>query len=371
MTIAALVSGGVDSSVIIPLLKDQGYDPVIFYIRIGMEDKSGFMDCPSEEDIEIVTWIARKYGCRFEIIDLHREYWDRVVDYTISTVKKGLTPNPDVMCNRFIKFGSFEDRCGKDFDKIATGHYADVIPDNDKHWLHTAKDHVKDQTYFLGRITYSQLSKAMFPLGRMLKREVRDMAVRWNLPSAHRRDSQGICFLGKINYNQFIRQFTGEKQGAIVELETGRILGHHNGYWFHTIGQRKGLGLGQGPWFVAGKNTDENILFVSKGYDPESQYRDEVILEDFQFITEDPFHDHPSGSLITFKIRHTPEFTSGKLWKEGERYRIEPETRIAGVAPGQFGVVYDSRKGKCLGSGIIANPKIQGPNSKQISNSRQ
>ncbi|HNS17169.1 MAG TPA: tRNA 2-thiouridine(34) synthase MnmA [Bacteroidales bacterium] len=361
MTIAALVSGGVDSSVIIPMLKEQGYDPVIFYIRIGMEDKPGFMDCPSEEDIEIVTWIARKYGCRFEIADLHREYWDRVVQYTVSAVKKGLTPNPDVMCNRFIKFGSFEDRYGKDFDKIATGHYADVILEDGLYWLHTAKDQVKDQTYFLGRITYQQLSKAMFPLSGMLKREVREMAARLHLPSASRRDSQGICFLGKINYNQFIRQFTGERKGAIVELETGRILGHHSGYWFHTIGQRKGLGLSQGPWFVVGKDTDENILYVSKGYDPDSQYSTEVFLEDFLFITEDPFKEPGDGAEITFKIRHTPEFTRGRLWKEGEWYRIEPETRIAGVAPGQFGVVYDVRKGKCLGSGVIANPKIQAP----------
>jgi tRNA-specific 2-thiouridylase len=341
---------------------------VIFYIRIGMEDKPGFMDCPSEEDIEIVTWIARKYGCRFEIVDLHREYWDRVVDYTISTVRKGLTPNPDVMCNRFIKFGSFEDRYGKEFDKIATGHYADVALEDGQFWLQTAKDRVKDQTYFLGRITYHQLSKAMFPLAGMLKREVREMALRLNLPSAHRRDSQGICFLGKINYNQFIRQFTGEKKGNIIELETGRILGHHHGYWFHTIGQRKGLGLGQGPWFVVGKDTDENILYVSKGYDPDSQYSTEVMLEDFLFITRDPLKDCTEGPEITFKIRHTPEFTGGRLWKEGDRYRIMSETRIAGVAPGQLGVVYDANQKKCLGSGVIGNPKSLDPNSRQITN---
>ena len=157
MKIAALVSGGVDSSVIVPLLKEQGYDPVIFYIRIGMEDEPGFMDCPSEEDIEITTFIAKKYRCKLEIADLHDEYWKRVVSYTLESVKKGLTPNPDVMCNRLIKFGSFEDKFGKDYDRIATGHYARIIEEGGKVYLGTAKDRRKDQTYFLGRITYAQL----------------------------------------------------------------------------------------------------------------------------------------------------------------------------------------------------------------------
>ncbi|HNQ83202.1 MAG TPA: tRNA 2-thiouridine(34) synthase MnmA, partial [Bacteroidales bacterium] len=254
MQIAALVSGGVDSSVIVPLLKEQGYDPVIFYIQIGMENEPGFMDCPSEEDIEITTFIAKKYGCRFEIANLHEEYWNRVVNYTIESVSKGLTPNPDVMCNRFIKFGSFEDKFGKDFDKIATGHYAQVLEKEGQFFLGTSKDRRKDQTYFLGRITYPQLSKAMFPIGGFEKGEVRAMAERLKLPSAGRPDSQGICFLGKVNYNEFIRRYTGEKEGDIVELETGKILGKHKGYWFHTIGQRKGLGLSQGPWFVVKKD---------------------------------------------------------------------------------------------------------------------
>lgn len=353
MNIAALVSGGVDSSVIIPLLKEQGYDPVIFYIRIGMESEPGFMDCPSEEDIEITTWLAKKYNCLFEVVDLHREYWDRVVDYTITTVRKGLTPNPDVMCNRLIKFGSFEDKYGRDFDKIATGHYAGVGFRNGKYWLETARDHIKDQTYFLGRITYPQLSKAMFPLTGITKKEVRVMAARLKLPSAQRRDSQGICFLGKINYSEFIRRYTGERKGKIIELETGVHLGDHKGYWFHTIGQRKGLGLGQGPWFVVKKDTEENILYVSRGYDPESQYRDRVVLDDFQYITEDPFNTYSPAPGISFKIRHTPEFTKGTLNKEGDRFVIHSQTPVAGVAPGQFGVVYDMEGRVCLGSGII------------------
>jgi tRNA-specific 2-thiouridylase len=389
MQIAALVSGGVDSSVAVPLLKQMGYDPVIFYIHIGMDNEPGFMDCPSEEDIEITTYIARKYGCRFEIANLHHEYWNRVVEYTLDTVKKGLTPNPDVMCNRFIKFGSFDDKFGKDFDKIATGHYARVIENDGKFFLGTAADRRKDQTYFLGRITYPQLSKAMFPIGGLEKGQVRKMAEELNLPSARRPDSQGICFLGKINYNEFIRRYLGEREGNIVELETGKILGKHKGFWFHTIGQRKGLGLSQGPWFVVKKDTFTNEIFVSNGYDPIAQHSHVVTLDDFLFINETPDRDYSTPQPVLFKIRHQPEFFEGVMrcdsdengetggqgdWEtrgqgdgetrglgerekgrmgEGERYVIESVGSIAGVAPGQFGVVYDPEQHICLGSGVI------------------
>mgnify|MGYP001767538041 CR=1 FL=1 len=377
MQIAALVSGGVDSSVIVPLLKDQGFDPVIFYIQIGMENEPGFMDCPSEEDIEITTYIAKKYGCRFEIANLHEEYWNRVVNYTIDSVRQGFTPNPDVMCNRFIKFGSFEDKFGKHFDKIATGHYARVFEKDGHFYLGTAKDRRKDQTYFLGRITYPQLSKAMFPVGDMEKGEVRKFAEKLKLPSAGRPDSQGICFLGKVNYNEFIRRYTGERAGDIVELETGKILGRHKGYWFHTIGQRKGLGLSQGPWFVVKKDIPANIIYVSNGYDPVAQHQNNIYLSDFLFINETPDRDYSIPQPVMFKIRHQPEFNEGVMVRqrssedgmqggreslqgrqygrrEGEKYIIESVKSIAGVAPGQFGVVYDADKKICLGSGVIS-----------------
>lgn len=355
MEIAALVSGGVDSSVTVHLLKEQGYDPTIFYIKIGMEDKHGYIDCPSEEDIEITKYIAKKYACRFEIVSLHKEYWESVVDYTIQSVKRGLTPNPDIMCNKLIKFGTFEERYGKDFDKISTGHYANIIEKNNKFYLAAAKDKVKDQTYFLGQLNYLQVSKLMFPIGNFLKKEVRQIALENKLPSAERKDSQGICFLGKINYNDFIKRYLGVRKGKIIEWETGKILGNHNGYWFYTIGQRKGLGLSGGPWFVIKKDIEENKIYVSNGYDPETQYGKIVNLSAFQFITEDCWGDFDDVKEISFKIRHTPEFTEGTIEKIGDIYRIRSEEKIQGIAAGQFGVIYDKDKSICVGSGMIIN----------------
>ena len=353
MKIAALVSGGVDSSVVVHQLKEAGYDPTIFYIRIGMEDKDGYIDCPSEEDIEITTYIAKKYGCRMEIVSLHEEYWENVVSYTVDSVKRGLTPNPDMMCNKLIKFGCFEQKWGHEFDRIATGHYATTTIIDGKTYLSTAADKVKDQTYFLGQVDYLQVSKLMFPIGYLQKSEVRAIAVVEGLPSAQRKDSQGICFLGKINYNDFIRRYLGERSGKIVELETGQKVGMHNGYWFHTIGQRKGLGLSGGPWFVVKKDIRRNIIYVSNGYDPETQYGKIVNLQGFEFITEDPWGAFEGEKDIAFKIRHTPEFTFGKISRIGDIYRIQSEEKIQGIAAGQFGVVYDKDCKLCLGSGMI------------------
>jgi tRNA-specific 2-thiouridylase len=353
--IAALVSGGVDSSVVVHLLKEAGYEPAIFYIKIGMEDKDGYIDCPSEEDIEITTYIARKYGCKMEVVSLHKEYWENVVGYTIDAVKRGLTPNPDMMCNKLIKFGVFEQQWGHAFDRIATGHYATTTEIEKKIYLSTAADKIKDQTYFLGQVNYLQVSKLMFPIGHLLKREVRIIAASQGLPSAARKDSQGICFLGKINYNDFISRYIGERPGDIVEWETGKILGKHKGYWFHTIGQRKGLFLSGGPWFVIKKDLEQNLVYVSNGYDPETQYGKTVNLQGFGFITENPWGEFTGEQEIAFKIRHTPEFTSGKIRRIGDIYRIESDEKIQGIAAGQFGVIYDKDCRLCLGSGMIVN----------------
>ncbi len=352
MEIAALVSGGVDSSVIVPLLKELGYNPHIFYIKIGIEGREDISDCPSEEDMEITTFIAKKYGCSFDVVDLQKEYFDNVARYTMESVKKGLTPNPDVMCNRMIKFGAFNDKMGFQFDRIATGHYACSWEDeNGVSWLGTATDALKDQTDFLSRLTYPQLRKAMFPIGKYLKSEVRKMAAEMKLPSAERRDSQGICFLGKINYNDYIREYVGEKEGDIIELESGNLLGHHKGFWFHTIGQRRGLGLGGGPWFVVKKDTKNNIIYVSQGYDPAAQYTDIIKLSDV--MTMNPAIVLNDGQKIRFKIRHQPEFNTGVLRINNDCIDIISDVKVSGVAAGQFGTIYHEKESVVLGSGII------------------
>mgnify|MGYP002596305450 CR=1 FL=1 len=229
-----------------------------------------------------------------------------------------------------------------------------AIRQDGKTWLGTAKDPVKDQTDFLAQIDYLQVSKLMFPIGGLMKQEVREIASRAGLPSARRKDSQGICFLGKINYNDFVRRFLGEREGAIIELETGKKVGTHRGYWFHTIGQRKGLGLSGGPWFVIKKDVEENIIYVSHGYGVETQFGSEFRINDFHFITENPWKDAGKEIDITFKIRHTPEFTKGKLvQEEGGQFRILSSEKLQGIAPGQFGVIYDEEAGICVGSGEI------------------
>ena len=351
MNIAALVSGGVDSSVVVHLLKEQGYTPDIFYIRIGMEDEEGYIDCPAEEDIEITQWIARKYGCRFEEVNLHKEYWDNVVSYTIESVRKGLTPNPDVMCNKLIKFGAFDDRRGHAYDRIATGHYATTAIVDGRTFLATAKDPVKDQTDFLSQLSYRQIQKLMFPIGHLMKSDVRAIAHEAGLPSADRKDSQGICFLGKINYNDFIKRYLGEREGEIVELESGKVLGTHKGYWFHTIGQRKGLYLSGGPWFVVRKDIENNVLYVSQGYDPREQYGDRITLMGFHPLAP---VELPLPMEVKFKIRHTPEFHPGRLVQLPDGLvQIESGELIQGIAAGQYATIYDADAHLVIASGMI------------------
>ena len=347
--VAVLLSGGVDSSVVVWEFARLGLHPDCFYIKIGPEEKEEW-DCSSEEDLEMATAVAHRYGCKLQVIDCHQEYWNEVTRYTMDKVKAGFTPNPDVMCNRLIKFGAFDEKMGHNYDLIATGHYAQTETDeNGDKWLVTSPDPVKDQTDFLAQIESWQLRKAIFPIGHHIKNEIREIAEEEHLVNAKRKDSQGICFLGQINYNDYIRRYLGENPGDVIEMETGKRIGGHKGLWFHTIGQRKGLGFGGGPWFVIKKDVEKNILYVSHGYDPQTAYKKDFPLQDFHFLTREV-----AMQKVTFKIRHTPEFHPATIEKlEDGRWMIHSEEAIHGVAPGQFCVVYDENHHRCYGSGEI------------------
>lgn len=351
--IAALLSGGVDSSVSVYMLKEQGITPDLYYIKIA-SDNSDKWDCSEEEDWEMANLVAKKYGCKLDKIDLHREYWDKVVGYSVERLKMGLTPNPDVMCNRLIKFGAFNEKIGHLYNYIATGHYASTETDtNGEVWLTTSPDPVKDQTDFLAQLDNLQVAHAMFPIGKMMKEDVRRIAMEQNIPSAARKDSQGICFLGKIDYNELVRRYLGEKEGLIVDRQTGNILGRHKGYWFHTIGQRKGLGLAGGPWYVVGKDITRNIVYVSHGFQTPEAYSREFYIASPHFITRNPY-SNDGDYQITFKVRHTPIVIPATLEKRGNEYHVVSQIPVQGIAPGQFAVIYDKDFHRCIGSGEIA-----------------
>ena len=353
--IAVLLSGGVDSAVVVSELVSIGVHPDCFYIKIGSSpssegDKEPSWDCSMEEDIEMATAVAHKYGCSFDVVDCHREYWDQVTRYTMDKVRAGETPNPDVMCNRLIKFGAFHEKCGRDYDFIATGHYAQTeLDEQGVKWLTTSPDPVKDQTDFLAQLYDWQLAKALFPIGRYTKDEVRRIAEREHLVNARRKDSQGICFLGKIDYTDYVRHYLGELEGDVVEFETRRVIGRHRGHWFYTIGQRKGLGFGGGPWFIVKKDVAQNVLYVSHGYDPATAYKSVFPIRTFHSI-----NGTMPPSDVTVKIRHTPEFHQAVLEFESPgRYTVHMAEPLHGVAPGQFCVVYDRAHHRCFGSGEI------------------
>ena len=317
-----LLSGGVDSSVVVYELASRGLHPDCFYIKIGPEEEEEW-DCSSEEDLEMATAVAHRFGCRLQVVDCHQEYWSQVTKYTMDKVRAGFTPNPDVMCNRLIKFGAFDEKMGHNYDLIATGHYAQTEWIDEQKWLTTSPDPVKDQTDFLAQIEH--------------------------LVNAKRKDSQGICFLGKIKYNDYIKRYLGENPGDVLELETGKKIGEHKGLWFHTIGQRHGLGFGGGPWNVVKKDMANNVLYVTKGYEPKKAWSKEFKFHDFHHLTPAEL-----PTEVTFKIRHTPEFHHARLEKTAEGcYTVFSDYLIQGVAPGQFCVIYDKEHHRCFGSGEI------------------
>ncbi len=348
MKVAVLLSGGVDSSVALRLLKDQGHDVTAFYLKIWLQDEFSFLgDCPWEEDLNFATAVCNRADVPLEILPLQTEYWENVVSYTIAEIKEGRTPNPDMFCNRLIKFGEFYKKIDNSFEKVASGHYARVEKSDNRFLLKTSPDPVKDQTYFLAYLTQEQLSRALFPIGEFTKKQIRELARKYQLPNMERKDSQGICFLGRISFNEFIKHHLGELPGDIVELETNQIKGKHKGYYFYTIGQRSGLGLGGGPWYVVKKDIQNNIIYISK-QDYHNRARREFSVTRFNWIAENPL----SGERLKVKIRHGAKFYNCVLEYEENNGKVILDQEDQGIAPGQFAVFY--RDDLCLGGSIIS-----------------
>lgn len=349
MKIAVLVSGGVDSSVALNLLKREGHDLTAFYLKIWLEDELSYLgDCPWEQDLAYVRAVCEQAQVPLQVISLQKEYWDQVVAYTMQEIKAGRTPNPDILCNQRIKFGMFFNHISKGFEKVATGHYACVQEKNGIFSLSKSPDPVKDQTYFLSYLSQEQLSRALFPIGHLHKHQVRQLAHEFNLPNKDRKDSQGICFLGKLKFNDFIAHHVGQKPGDLIEYETGKKLGTHKGFWFHTIGQRQGSGLAGGPWYVVAKDPQANAVFVSRNYYSDDKQRNSFTVSNCNWISGNA----PTKKDLQVKIRHGKQLyncTVNRL--EDDRWQVTLGQDDQGIAPGQFAVFYDGSE--CLGAGVI------------------
>lgn len=354
MKAALLLSGGVDSSVALHLLRQAGHEAECFYLKIWLEeDQVSLGDCPWEEDLENAHAVADAYGAPLHIVSLQKEYYDLVVGESLEELRLGRTPSPDIWCNSRIKFGAFLEaieKRGASFDKIASGHYAQVEEKDGLYHLLKAKDPVKDQTYFLSRLSQSQLSKLAFPIGHLLKSEVRGIAREANLYNQDRKDSQGVCFLGKIRYRDFVRHHLGEKEGLIVDQATGKVLGKHSGVWFYTIGQRQGLGLSGGPWFVSAKKTESNVLVVTRAQSGLAGNKNYFYVEDVHWISR----PHGEGRYEV-KIRHSPTYFHAFFRKIEGGFLVELEEEDQGIASGQSVVLYKNEV--CLGSAFIRTEK--------------
>lgn len=350
MKIAVLLSGGVDSSVALRLLKEQGHELTAFYLKIWLQDEFSFLgDCPWEDDLKYVRAVCEDAGVPFEVINMQKEYWDTVVKYTIDEIEAGRTPNPDMFCNRLIKFGQFIDKIDSSYDKVASGHYANAVPANGSFIMTRSPDPVKDQTYFLAYLTQSQLARALFPIGGYTKKEIRELAGKYDLPNKTKKDSQGICFLGQIKFKDFVKFHLGDKPGDIINADTGEVMGTHDGYYFYTIGQRQGLRLGGGPWYVVRKDTKKNIIYISHSSETADRARSSFSIADANWISGSP----PEKEELQVKIRHGATMFNCRLTMQDAHHgTVTMDQADKGVAAGQFAVFYDGEV--CLGGAVIA-----------------
>ena len=351
------MSGGVDSSVAAILLKEQGYDVIGVFMK-NWEEKDDNGVCLSEEDYKDVIAVAEQLEIPYYSVNFVKEYWDKVFTYFLNEYKRGRTPNPDVMCNKEIKFRAFLDYAMKiGADYVATGHYARIIHEekdgNIKSVMLRGVDDNKDQTYFLCQLNQEQLEKVLFPLGSYTKPQIREIAEKYNLKTAKKKDSTGICFIGERNFNEFLSKYLPAKKGNIVNTE-GKILGRHNGLMYYTIGQRKGIGIGNTkegtgePWFVVDKDLEKNELVVAQG-DNSVLYSTGLIATDFNFINKDEI-TFPLNCTVKYRYRQDDSKAVINKLNENE-YEVIFDKPQKAVTLGQIVVAYNGEK--CLGGGVI------------------
>ena len=345
------LSGGVDSSVAAILLKEQGYN-VIGLFMLNWEEEGENGACTAEEDFADVKRVCAALDVPYYSVNFAKEYYGRVFEYFLREYKSGRTPNPDVLCNREIKFGPFREyaeHLGADI--IATGHYCGIAHEGGRNYLLKAKDRGKDQTYFLNQVREEQLNKVEFPLANLTKAEVREIAQKNGLANAEKKDSTGICFIGERNFRAFLKNYLPAQPGEIRTL-AGERVGEHEGLMYYTLGQRKGLGLGgmhgeDGRWFVVKKDLEHNVLYVSHG-DESPLYSAACTAEDCNFIGFEP----PAGEFeCTAKLRYRPPEQRVRVRFEDGRMHIEFAEKQRAVTEGQYAVLYDERR--CLGGGVI------------------
>ncbi|HEU5141371.1 MAG TPA: tRNA 2-thiouridine(34) synthase MnmA [Bacillales bacterium] len=344
------MSGGVDSSVAALLLKKQGYDVIGMFMK-NWDDTDENGVCTATEDYDDVIRVANQIGIPYYAVNFEKEYWDKVFTYFLDEYKAGRTPNPDVMCNKEIKFKAFlEHALTLGADYVATGHYARVVYRDDHYRMLRGIDDNKDQTYFLNQLNEEQLSKVMFPLGDLPKPEVREIAREAGLATANKKDSTGICFIGERNFKTFLSQYLPAQPGDMRTF-AGEVKGKHEGLMYYTIGQRQGLGIGGpgGPWFVAGKDLEKNELYVVEGYHNSYLYSDGLVADDVSWISEQ-HGEKPFECTAKFRYRQTDKKVTVHPNSDGTLdVRFDEPQRA--ITPGQAVVFYNGDE--CLGGGTI------------------
>jgi len=344
-TVYVGMSGGVDSSVSAALLKQQGYNVVGVYMKNWSRDLPG-LSCPWKEDYQDAKRVAVQLGIDFKMYDFEKDYQQKVVDYMLDGFKAGITPNPDIMCNQEIKFKLFLDTALEDgADLIATGHYASTKNGR----LFAAKDDNKDQTYFLYRVTKEALQKTIFPLGEYTKPQVRQLAKKFKLVTADKKESMGICFVGKVRIKEFLEQYVDKQPGKIIN-QKGEVIGRHDGAIFYTIGQRHGLDVGGGlPYYVTGKDMDKNEVYVTSDLQDSKLWNREI-----KFTSAHWINGEPKAAKLAARTRHRAKLIPVKKLNKlsNSQWVAELNEYVRALTPGQSAVFY--AEDECLGGGIVS-----------------